>query len=119
MNLLGAKLCQLLGLASASAAGVYFKVVILKMSYTLTSVFLVVNIGVILATIPFWTRVSRRYGKRPTYMVATALFALTVSTWLLATAADPAGLHLRARRVPGLFRQRRDHPGRCAFAGRR
>ena len=97
MNLLGAKLCQLLGLASSSAAGVYFKVVILKMSYTLTSLFLVVNIGVILATIPFWNRVSRRYGKRPTYMVATALFALTVSTWLLATAADPlASIFVRA-----------------------
>ena len=89
MNLLGAKLCQLLGLASASAAGVYFKVVILKMSYTQTSAFLVVNIGVILAAIPLWNRISRRYGKRSAYMVATACFALTTSTWLLATAADP------------------------------
>lgn len=89
MNLLGAKLCQLLGLAAASASGVYFKVVILKMSYTLTTTFLVVNIGVILAAIPLWNRVSRRYGKRSAYMVATACFALTTSTWLLATAADP------------------------------
>jgi len=89
MNLLGAKLCQLLGLASASAAGVYFKVVILKMSYTLTSVFLFVNIGVILAAIPLWNRVSRKYGKRSAYLVATACFSLTTPTLLLATAADP------------------------------
>ena len=89
MNLLGAKLCQLLGLASASAAGVYFKVVILEMSYSQTTLFLVVNIAVILATIPFWNLVSRKYGKRPLYMIATACFALTTSTWLLATAADP------------------------------
>ena len=89
MSLLGAKLCQLMGLASAGAAGVYFKVVILKMSYTQTTWFLVVNIGVILAAIPLWNRVSRKHGKRLTYMVATACFALTTSTWLLATAADP------------------------------
>jgi len=89
MNLLGAKLCQLLGLAASGSAGVYFKVVILKMSYTQTTWFLVVNIVVILAAIPLWNRVSRRHGKRLTYMIATACFALTVSTWLLATAADP------------------------------
>ena len=90
MNLLGAKLCQLLGLAAASASGVYFKVVLLKMSYTQTTWFLFVNIIVILAAIPLWNLVvSRRYGKRPAYMIATACFALTTSTWLLATASDP------------------------------
>lgn len=89
MTLLGAKLCQLLGLAASGAAGVYFKVVILKMSYTQTTWFLVVNVAVILAAIPLWNRVSRRHGKRLTYMIATACFALTVSTWLLASAADP------------------------------
>lgn len=89
MSLLGAKLCQLLGLAASGAAGVYFKVVILKMSYTQTTSFLVVNVLVILAAIPLWNLVSRRHGKRLTYMIATACFALTVSTWLLATAADP------------------------------
>ena len=89
MNLLGAKLCQLLGLAASGSAGVYFKVVILKMSYTQTTWFLVVNVLVILAAIPLWNRVSRRHGKRLAYMIATSCFALTVSTWLLATAADP------------------------------
>jgi len=59
------------------------------MSYSQTTLFLVVNIAVILATIPFWNLVSRKYGKRPLYMIATACFALTTSTWLLATAADP------------------------------
>ena len=89
MSLLGAKLCQLLGLAAASSAGVYFKTVILKMSYAQTTWFLVVNIVAILAAIPLWNHVSRRHGKRLTYMIATACFALTTSTWLLATAADP------------------------------
>ena len=47
MNLLGAKLCQLLGLAASGSAGVYFKVVILKLSYTQTTWFLVLNVAVI------------------------------------------------------------------------
>lgn len=89
MNLLGAKLCQLLGLASASATGVYFKVSILGLSYTLTTVYLLVNIGVILAAIPLWQRVSRRHGKRLTYMICSAAFALVTATWMLATADDP------------------------------
>ena len=89
MYLLGAKLCQLLGLAAASATGVYFKVSILGLSYTLTTVYLWVNIGVILAAIPLWYLVSRRYGKRLTYMICTAAFALVTATWMLATADDP------------------------------
>ncbi|MYL00376.1 MAG: MFS transporter [Gammaproteobacteria bacterium] len=87
--LLGAKLCQLLGLAAGGAAGVYFKVVILGMSYTLTTLYLVTITLVIIAFIPLWSAASRRFGKRSVYMICTVSYALVTVTWLLATAQDP------------------------------
>ncbi|WP_446830328.1 MFS transporter [Candidatus Foliamicus sp.] len=87
--LLGAKLCQLLGLATAGVTGVYFKVVILGMSYTLTTAYLVTITLVIIVLLPLWSRASRKYGKRLIYMVCTAGYALVTASWLLATAQDP------------------------------
>ncbi len=87
--LLGAKLGQLLGLATAGVTGVYFKVVILGMSYTLTTVYLVTITVVIILILPLWSRASRKYGKRSIYMLSTAGYALVTASWLLATAEDP------------------------------
>ena len=87
--LLGAKFCQLLGVSLSSATGVYFKVVILGLSYQLTTLYLYTSSLVILAVIPAWNMASRKYGKRLVYMAATAGYALVTLTWLLATADDP------------------------------
>ena len=87
--LLGAKFCQLLGLATTSSAAVYFKVVILGLSYTLTTWYLIVITVIVIACIPLWSRASRKHGKRFIYMVCTACYALVMLTWLLATADDP------------------------------
>ena len=87
--LLGAKFCQLLGLATTSSTAVYFKVVILGLSYTLTTWYLIVITVIVIACIPLWSRASRKHGKRFIYMVCTACYALVMLTWLLATADDP------------------------------
>ena len=87
--LLGTKLCQLLGLATTSSTAVYFKVVILGLSYKLTTLYLVTITVVIIAFIPLWNLASRKRGKRFVYMVCTACYALVMLTWLLATADDP------------------------------
>ncbi len=87
--LLGAKFSQLLGLAVSSTTGVYFKVAILGLSYGLTTVYLVVNILIIIVCIPAWNMASRRYGKRLIYMASSAGYALVTLSWLLATADDP------------------------------
>ncbi len=87
--LLGAKLCQLLGFASVGATGLYFKVVILGMSYALATAYQVTGVLVILLVLPLWSIASRKYGKRSIYMVCAAGYALVTATWLLATAEDP------------------------------
>ncbi len=89
MLLLSAKFCQLLGVSLSTATGVYFKVVVLGLSYQLTTLYLYTSSLVILAVIPAWNMASRRYGKRLAYMAATAGYALVTLTWLLATADDP------------------------------
>ena len=88
MLLLSAKFCQLLGVSLSTATGVYFKVVVLGLSYKLTTLYLYTSSLVILAVIPAWNMASRRYGKRLAYMAATAGYALVTLTWLLATADD-------------------------------
>ena len=89
MLLLGAKFCQLLGVSLSSATGVYFKVVILGLSYKLTTLYLIASSVVIIACIPIWNMASRRHGKRLAYMASSAGYALVTLTWLLATAEDP------------------------------
>ena len=97
MLLLSAKFCQLLGVSLSTATGVYFKVVVLGLSYQLTTLYLYTSSLVILAVIPAWNMASRRYGKRLAYMAATAGYALVTLTWLLATADDPLSyIFLRA-----------------------
>lgn len=103
MLLLGAKFCQLLGVSLSSATGVYFKVVILGLSYQLTSVYLYTSSLVILAFIPVWNMASRRYGKRLAYMASSAGYALVVLTWLLATADDPLSLVFIRAVLLGIF----------------
>lgn len=89
MLLLGAKFCQLLGLAAAGATGVYFKVVILGLSYQLTSVYLITITGVIIAAIPAWNRFSKVKGKHRTYILCAACYAIVTLSWLLASGDDP------------------------------
>ncbi|MCY4477504.1 MAG: MFS transporter [Gammaproteobacteria bacterium] len=98
MLLLSAKFCQLLGVSLSTATGVYFKVVVLGLSYQLTTLYLYTSSLVILAVIPAWNMASRRYGKRLAYMAATAGYALVTLTWLLATADDPLS-HIFIRAV--------------------
>lgn len=89
MLLLSAKFCQLLGVSLSTATGVYFKVVVLGLSYRLTTFYLYTASLVVIAFIPVWNLASRRYGKRLTYMASSAGYALVTLTWLLATADDP------------------------------
>ena len=97
MLLLGAKFCQLLGVSLSSTTGVYFKAGILGISYKFITFYLITSCLVIIAFIPLWNMASRRYGKRLTYMAASAGYALVTLTWLLATADDPlAYIFIRA-----------------------
>lgn len=86
--LLGAKALQLLGVAASAATGVYFKTVILGMSYQMTSVYLFVVTGTIMAAIPFWNLASKKHGKRLIYILCVAGNAIFTLSWLLATADD-------------------------------
>lgn len=98
MLLLGAKFCQLLGLAVSGATGIYFKAGILGLSYKLTTVYFVTITAIILAFIPVWNLASRKRGKRFIYMVSTTGYVLVTLTWLLASAQDPL-YHIFVRAV--------------------
>lgn len=86
--IIAAKSCQLAALSIATAAGLYFTVIVLELSYTLiTTYFLTVTAGV-LVTLPLWSRVSKAFGKRTAYMACASGYALIALSWLFAAAGD-------------------------------
>ena len=87
----------LAGTAVTSAAGAYFTryVLLLPDSY-LGTYYLVATIGSV-ATMPLWVWLSRRFGKKASYMGALAAFGLLHLLWLTARPGEAiAVLGLRA-----------------------
>jgi len=81
---LGVKLLQLTAQASTGAALLFFGAYVLKNEQALQIAFGVAfPLGTFL-TIPVWTSIGRRYGKRESYMAAGIIYAVVTISWLLA-----------------------------------
>lgn len=91
--LLAIKFCTLMNLG-VSAAQPFFFSHILKVSYTFLGTYvLTIQIALMLSQ-PLWLWVSRRLGKRRTYMVALLIALLVPLTWLWAGEGEPVILLL-------------------------
>jgi GPH family glycoside/pentoside/hexuronide:cation symporter len=89
---LGVKLLQLTAQASSNAALVLFGVYVLGNQQALLIAFgSAFPLGTLL-TIPVWTRLSRRVGKRNGFTIAALLYAAVMLTWLLVRAGEPMPL---------------------------
>ncbi|NJO13325.1 MAG: MFS transporter [Gammaproteobacteria bacterium] len=88
--LLGVKFVHLLGLAS-STAGILF---ILRFTLRKENpgdwllMYVAASSVLQIASIPVWLACARRFEKRYTYMLATAIFVAAALTWLVATPAE-------------------------------
>lgn len=87
--LISAKLCQLIGFTSVGATGVYFKVVILKLDYQITSAYLIATTAAVLIALPIWNRIAKSQGKLRVYIFCAGCYAVITLTWLFATPDDP------------------------------
>ncbi len=97
IRLIGVKFLQLLGIASAGAAMLFFVVNSLQLRLDVFAIFgVVVTLSTIIAT-PYLVRLSRRLGKAETYRIAATCFALYALSWILAQPGEPIwALCLRA-----------------------
>lgn len=86
--LVGVYLVQLLALGTMTAAAPYFAVHVLGRDEKLIGAMFLVLIGVGVVSMPFWSAVARRFGKKRAYVGASLLYA---AASLLLLAVRPGG----------------------------
>jgi GPH family glycoside/pentoside/hexuronide:cation symporter len=82
-NLLTAYAVQCVALGSVLAAVPYFVRYILHAGNDVVTVLFVCLVGPAIVTMPLWTAVSRRHGKRISYIAAALIFAVMSASLLL------------------------------------
>jgi GPH family glycoside/pentoside/hexuronide:cation symporter len=86
--LASAKLLQLIGVASVITCALYLTRYVLNISGLQVALFfLTMSISSTLS-VPLWWWVARRVGKKPAYIFAVVLYALTSLTWFAAGAIE-------------------------------
>ncbi|MEY3465862.1 MAG: MFS transporter [Gammaproteobacteria bacterium] len=85
--LLGTKFTQLFGLFTSTAMSIFVVKYVLGKENPgeWMILFTLVSFLAQTASIPLWTRMTKRFEKRATYMVATVMFSVASLTWLLAS----------------------------------
>lgn len=87
---IGVKLCQLMAGAMVGASLLYLGRYILGLDESFLVRFVIYQtLGTILS-LPVWSAVSKRYGKRLTYMGAGYFYAVVALSWLFASSAELA-----------------------------
>lgn len=81
---IGVKLCQLMATAAVGASLLYMARYILGEDESFLIRFTIFQIAGTLLSLPIWSWLSRRYGKRLTYMAAGYFYAVVALTWLMA-----------------------------------
>ncbi|WP_448585309.1 MFS transporter [Thermaurantiacus sp.] len=94
--LLLAKLLQLVGLAAMQASILFFIVQVLGVSEGVVGVYVTLTTVAMLASMPLWVRLGRRFRKRDLFIGACLGYALVKLSFLLAAPGEPALLiHMR------------------------
>ncbi|MFC6197685.1 MFS transporter [Ponticaulis profundi] len=89
IRLLGVKACQLIGIASAQAAGIFFLLNVLQRDMTFM-VYSGIVVGIVsLLFVPLVVRISKRIGKSKTYILAALVYVVVVASWTLGQAGEP------------------------------
>ena len=89
LRLIAVKASQLLGIAASQATVVFFVVHFLKLPLTVLFYYgIVVTLVSTLGT-PLLVAISKRIGKRETYLVAALCYLVGVSSWMLAGPGEP------------------------------
>lgn len=94
IRLLGVKAAQLIGIASSSAAGMFFLLNVLQKDLNLMALtgLVVGPMSLVFAPIVVW--ISKRIGKSNTYILAALNYVIIVGTWVIADPNEPDWAYL-------------------------
>ena len=87
--ILGVKLVQLIGIASSSGGLVFLLATVLGKPLTLLSVIGGAMILAVFTMTPVMIGLSKRIGKRSTYMLSAIVTGVTALSWVIATPEEP------------------------------
>jgi len=102
MLLLGIKLTHLLGLAVFISVLPFLFIRVMQVPIDYLGYFFVAQGSLMMVSQPAWVRVSRRVGKKGTYLISAGIYSLAGLSWLLVAQGEPAALILARGFVAGL-----------------
>ena len=89
LKLIGVKASQLLGIAASQAAIIFFVVHYLRLPLTILFWYGAVFTAMSIVGTPILVAISKRIGKRETYLLAALCYVITTSSWMLAGPGEP------------------------------
>jgi GPH family glycoside/pentoside/hexuronide:cation symporter len=94
IRLILVKACQLIGIASAQAAGIFFLLNVLQqdMTFMVYTGLVVAPLSLMFAPLVVW--ISKYLGKSQTYMLAAAVYVGVVASWMMAQPGEPLWAYL-------------------------
>ncbi len=89
MMLLAAKVLQLVGLAAMQASVLFLLVQVLRLDPLLVGNYTLVTTVAMIASMPLWVRLGRRFSKRDLFIAGVLAYALVKLSWMLAVPGEP------------------------------
>jgi glycoside/pentoside/hexuronide:cation symporter, GPH family len=103
MLLIGAKVLQLVGLASLTASLLFFVKHVLRADESLITVYILASTVATIIAMPVWVAAGRRASKRSLYIAGCLGFAALTLSWLLAGPGEPMSLVVLRGLLAGVF----------------
>lgn len=102
VTLIVAKFCHLVGVAVSMGSLIFLVTTVLDREAAAMGGFVLASATGSILSMPLWLTVSRRTGKRNTYLLAVACYLPALFSWLLADAAEATTVFLTRGFLTGL-----------------
>lgn len=102
VTLIVSKFCHLVGVAVSMSSLVFLVTSVLGRNEAAMGGFVLASAAGSILSMPLWLRVSRRAGKRATYLLAAGCYLPVLLSWLLATPGEATALFLGRGFLTGL-----------------
>jgi GPH family glycoside/pentoside/hexuronide:cation symporter len=102
VTLITAKFCHLVGVAVSMGSLIFLVTLVLDRDDSAMGGFVLASAAGSILSMPLWLAVSRRAGKRDTYLLAVACYLPALFSWLLADAGEATAVFLARGFLTGL-----------------
>ncbi len=102
VTLIASKFCHLVGVAVSMSSLIFLITTVLDRDASAMGGFVLASAAGSILSMPLWLAVSRRAGKRDTYLLAVACYLPALFSWLLADTGEVTALFLARGLLTGL-----------------